>query len=114
MLAVFSVKFVFEKNKNKQKETGLVRLLKKQYKFSQLFKWISYVHRQTVCIRQAKGYCCIQYQICPDESDAFSLDRKDLGVADSTKLYGFVDTYCTNDYLLIPGKNILKTCLEFH
>jgi hypothetical protein len=50
-----------------------------------------------MCIRQEEGYCCIQYTQCTD-TNPFSLDQKST-TADTTD----IGTYCTNDYIEIPG-----------
>ena len=49
-----------------------------------------------MCVRRAAGYCCIQYQVCADQTNAFSLDG---GTAISA-----IDTACTLDYIAIPGE----------
>ena len=54
--------------------------------------------RQTACIRQAQGYCCVEYQLCADQTNPWTLDRKS---AADTK--GLVDSSCTIDYVAIPG-----------
>lgn len=51
----------------------------------------------SACIRRAAGYCCIEYQVCAGITYAFTLDS---GVA----TVGYVDTYCTADYVAIPGE----------
>jgi len=52
----------------------------------------------TACIRRQDGYCCIQYQVCQNVPNAFSLD-----IASSIADAGDIDTLCTNDYVTIPG-----------
>ena len=49
-----------------------------------------------MCVRRAAGYCCIQYTVCADQTNAFSLDG---GTAISA-----IDTACTLDYIAIPGE----------
>ena len=58
----------------------------------------------TACIRRQDGYCCIQYSVCANEINAFSLDSKSLA-ADS----GDFDTACIMDYTLIAG-NFFYLC----
>ena len=53
-----------------------------------------------MCVRRAAGYCCIQYTVCADQTNAFSLDG---GTAISA-----IDTACTLDYIAIPGETSLK------
>lgn len=52
----------------------------------------------SACIRRAAGYCCIEYQVCAGITYAFTLDS---GVA----TVGYVDTYCTADYVAIPASS---------
>ena len=56
------------------------------------FAFFSY----SACIRRAAGYCCIEYQVCPNQNYAFSLDG-------SIAAKGLVDTLCLTDYVAIPG-----------
>lgn len=65
------------------------------------------IHSQTICVRQAQGYCCVQYQLCADQTNPFTLDRT-LIAADVIK--GLVDSSCTLDYVAIPGKSLLILC----
>jgi hypothetical protein len=58
---------------------------------------------QNICIRQAQGYCCVQYQVCADQTSAFSIDRVQTYIAASAA--GLVDTSCTTDYLAIPASS---------
>jgi hypothetical protein len=58
-----------------------------------------------VCIRQEEGFCCVQFQVCADQSTptaginanpGFSLDETNAGV--------MYDSICnTFDYIAIPG-----------
>ena len=59
-----------------------------------------------MCVRRAAGYCCIQYQVCADQTNAFTLDG---GTAISA-----IDTACTLDYIAIPGeaKQITNTVVK--
>jgi hypothetical protein len=52
----------------------------------------------SACIRRAAGYCCVQYQQCAGIPAAFSLDTQMI-----TLTGGFTDSYCTYDYVIIPG-----------
>lgn len=67
--------------------------------------YYSYSH----CIRQAQGFCCIEYSVCSDSADQFSLDNEqnmanmyqamtqtDCVATDAT-------TVATGDYILIEG-----------
>ena len=46
------------------------------------------------------GYCAIEYRVCDDEADAFSISQPDpiLGAISG------VDTICDQDYIVIEGK----------
>ena len=50
------------------------------------------------CIRRAAGYCCIQYQVCTDQTNAWSIDGQSAAIS-------FTDSFCTLDYVGIPGMN---------
>ena len=41
-----------------------------------------------------KGHCCISYEVCPDEDNAFSL---------SSKANSLVDNFCNEDYIIIES-----------
>jgi hypothetical protein len=62
-----------------------------------IFEFCSY----SACVRRAAGYCCIQYQVCAGVTNAFSLDGGSSAI-------GEVDSYCTGDYIAIPGKQNLS------
>ena len=51
----------------------------------------------TACIRRQEGFCCIQYQVCADVLNGFSLS----GTPNDA---GQTDTNCIHDYIIIPGK----------
>ena len=53
-----------------------------------------------MCIRRQSGYCCAQFQVCQNVPNAFTLDT----IANNM---GLQDTYCTYDYISIPGKAAL-------
>ncbi len=53
----------------------------------------------TACIRRQEGFCCIQYQVCPNVPNAFALEV-------ITSFEASVDTKCTSDYIVIPGIKI--------
>ena len=53
------------------------------------------------CIRRAAGYCCIEYTVCTDQTNAWSLDGQSASKS-------FTDSFCTLDYVGIPGMNIFK------
>ena len=59
-------------------------------------------HSYSICIRPADGFCCVQYSVCADQMDAFSLDAK-LQMAKQ-------DTDCSADFIVISGEaeNITK------
>lgn len=51
--------------------------------------------RQQVCIRQASGFCCVQYTICSDTS-SFSLTP-------NTNTVSLADGNCVSDYIALNG-----------
>ncbi|XP_059097095.1 uncharacterized protein LOC131891508 isoform X2 [Tigriopus californicus] len=56
--------------------------------------------RQNVCIRQASGYCCVEYQVCPT-TDTFSLDE-------TPTPQSFSEGNCVampSDFVVIPGSS---------
>jgi hypothetical protein len=55
------------------------------------------------CIRQAPGFCCVKYQVCPNVPSAYTINV--LAVAN---MRGSVDSECTEDFLQIPGAT--STC----
>ena len=62
--------------------------------------FIGFCFSYSACIRRAAGYCCVQYQVCAGQPLAFTLDNN----ASAAKV--FVDSWCTSDYIAIPGKLI--------
>lgn len=70
--------------------------------------YCSYSH----CIRQAAGYCCVEYSTCTDSVDQFSLDNEAaagsevsmVGVECETVADG--NTVSSGDYIVIEGKLI--------
>ena len=73
------------------------------------------VLRYSACIRPEAGMCCIRYQVCPDQTNAFSLSSG-LLAGDSGKM-SQIDTQCsaTHDYVLIEGTFFMKCkhCILF-
>ena len=65
---------------------------------------------QNVCIRRADGYCCIQYQLCADQTNPFTLDRIAAYAAPTA---GLVDSSCTGDFVAIPGEKLVCQILFF-
>ena len=47
------------------------------------------------CIRTQAGYCCIEYQVCNDVTNGFTIDQ--------TAAIGIADSKCTLDYVGIEG-----------
>ena len=75
--------------------------------FENLFACFSY----NICIRQEAGYCCVQYQVCPDESsnDSFTLSAfKDTEAA----RIATQDSECTADYVTIAASS--ATCSRYY
>lgn len=57
--------------------------------------------RYSICIRQHPGFCCVQYQVCPDSLDnGFTLDPPG---APATIDVAYVDSDCTKDHVIISG-----------
>ena len=69
--------------------------------------YFSYNH----CIRQAAGFCCVEYSVCSEDADNFSLDNEAKPAADMKSLVGSecltpgtgADTTTTGDYIVIEG-----------
>jgi hypothetical protein len=53
-----------------------------------------------VCIKKQDGFCCVQYQVCADQTGAFTLD------ATINPAKAMVDGACTSaiDFVRIPGE----------
>ena len=58
-------------------------------------------------MRRAAGYCCIEYQVCASQTNAFSLDGE-------AAAKGLIDTFCTLDYTAIPGKSLYVVSLSLN
>lgn len=54
----------------------------------------------SVCIRQELGYCCVEYQVCPDPM-SFSIGTQDQINPDPDN-----EQECYEDYLLIEGSDV--------
>jgi hypothetical protein len=70
--------------------------------FQNLSIYFDFVFSVTACIRRQEGYCCVQYQVCPDVISPFSLDT----AITTAVIKAQVDTQCTNDYVTIPGSRL--------
>ncbi len=46
--------------------------------------------------------CCVQYQVCADQTKAFSLSS-----GDNIATAAILDSLCTNDYTEIIGKKLI-------
>jgi len=57
-----------------------------------------------ICIRQEKGFCCVQYQVC-QETGSFTLDLQQEVAADQVSAE---DELCKTDYVRIEGST--STC----
>ena len=62
--------------------------------------FVNYIFSQTICVRQAQGYCCVEYKLCADQTNPFTLDR-----ITTATIMGLVDSSCIGDYVAIPGKS---------
>ena len=63
------------------------------------------IFRYSVCIRQEQGFCCVQYQVCPDiavNMGAFALGAAAAGAQ--------TDNACNEDYLGITGS--ANSCIQ--
>ena len=56
-----------------------------------------------MCIRPEPGFCCIQYMLCQDEPNPFSLDSGTDGKAKQ-------ESDCTLDYIAISGSSV--SCVQ--
>ena len=84
--------------------------LVRKIKFFFFFKPVVFSYNH--CIRQASGYCCIEYSVCSTDADNFSLDNEAMP-ADTmgASLLGTeclavgtgTDTTTTGDYIVIEG-----------
>ena len=64
---------------------------------------MGFLNSVTACIRRQEGFCCVQYQVCANVINAFSLSSKSQATAGA----GDVDSKCLLDYVNIPGKEII-------
>lgn len=59
----------------------------------------------SICVKQQQGFCCVQYEVCTDQTNPFTLD---VTAADQTAQA--VDQSCfTTDYIGIEGSNSVCT-----
>lgn len=65
----------------------------------------------SVCIRGGAGYCCVKYQNCLGDDDAFTLDTV-------IAANGEIDSECSTDYIIIPSSSpfcsVTNTGTNFH
>lgn len=66
-----------------------------------VFDKVIFCFSYSVCIRQEKGYCCVQYMPCADDN-SFSLDTEGM-MAEMGK--ALTDSSCTRDFIAISGSN---------
>ena len=64
-----------------------------------------YFFSYNVCIRPEPGFCCIQYMLCQNEPNPFSLDTQ--GAAD---MKAKQESDCTLDYITISGSSV--SCVQ--
>ncbi len=66
-----------------------------------------FLNRYSVCIRSEYGFCCVQYQVCPDGvfelSAADFTDNSGVGTAATDDDCVSGDTIVHHDYLAIPN-----------
>merc|ERR1712107_731877 len=78
------------------------------------------------CIRQAAGYCCVEYSVCNSNPDSFSLDNEKMPAdtmgqsatgTDCLAVGTGTDTTTTGDYIIIEasggscgGSSVSKYC----
>ena len=58
--------------------------------------WVYY--SVTACIRRQEGYCCVQYQVCANVINAYTLSGQEAIAA--------LDSKCLKDFVAIPGNPI--------
>jgi len=60
-----------------------------------------------ICIRSEAGYCCVQYQVCPDESSNDSFTLSAFKNMEAMRI-ATQDSECTSDYVTIAASS--ATC----
>ena len=76
--------------------------IKRYYKSQKCDIFNSFFQRYQVCIRPEAGMCCVQYQVCADQSNAFTLSSG--AIATGIANIAILDSMCTNDYTEIIGE----------
>ena len=59
----------------------------------------------TACIRRQEGYCCVQYQVCANVINGYTLSGQ--------AAIAILDSLCANDYVSIPGIYIFPHLLSY-
>jgi len=59
-----------------------------------------------ICLKHNKGYCCVKYQICNDDSSYTLHNHNDDG--DVATLTALTESWCANDFIIIEGSS--STC----
>ena len=54
--------------------------------------------RYSACIRTQPGYCCVQYQVCQNVINGFTIDQPKAATL------GASDSICTGDYIAVEGE----------
>jgi len=62
--------------------------------------------RYNICLKHNKGFCCVKYQVCDDESSYTLHNANDDG--DVATLMSLTESYCANDFIIIEGSS--STC----
>ncbi len=60
----------------------------------------NFYQRYQVCIRPEAGMCCVQYQVCGGQTNAYTLSS---GAAAITTV-AILDSLCSTDFTEIIGK----------
>ena len=65
--------------------------------------------RYDICIRSEEGFCCVQYSVCADETNPFSLSTQDrfqgmTAITVTEDVTALVDTGCFEDFIVIDSE----------
>ncbi len=70
-----------------------------------------YPSRYSICIRQAEGFCCIQYTVCPDVATQGINAQNGMTIGANAIAMALSDDECTEDYIGITGEYVVDLCL---
>ena len=88
-------------------------LAQKQYCSSPNNETCLFLFRYSACIRQEDGFGCIQYNVCTDVTNGFTLDAANgAAIAETESKNGRAS--CSEDYIVIEGATVACTCGSFN